>query len=171
MLGKWIYGNRSMIKKPVLLVTCRIGSEEWCIEEVGNVLYPYDNSVEVTRTKYKGLLITYSKLNSIEAYRLLSTREYGFVKNVIPILASIPFDEDLLFSKVREIVGNVDCVKVKLRVRGVRGLSKRLWLGLMNTLKEHGLKHDPKCYTCLFIEILDKDAYIGLRECSTQCFK
>ncbi|MEM4695818.1 MAG: hypothetical protein QW170_00975 [Desulfurococcaceae archaeon] len=154
-----------MNKKPIILVTCKVGSEDWCIEEIGNVLYPYDNSVEVIKTKYRGLLIAYSKLSAYEAYKLLLTREYGFVRNIIPIMITVPFDENLLYNKVKEVVKNTNCVKIKLRIRGVRGYSQKIWMGLVNAIRESGSKHDPNCNTCLFIEVIDSDVYIGLREC------
>lgn len=154
-----------MINKPVALVTCKTGSEDLCIEEIGNVLYPYDNSISIVKTKYRGLIITYSKLSPVETYKLLSMKEYGFVKNIIPIIVSIPLEENQLFSVIKEVVKDSDCVKIKLRVRGVRGLSSNLWRGLTNTLREVGLKHDPKCPTCLFVEVIDDRVYIGLREC------
>lgn len=155
-----------MSNKPVALVTCKIGSEDLCVEEIGNALYPYDNSVIVAKTKYRGLLIAYSRIDPVNTYRILSTKEYGFVRNIIPILAIIPLDKDRLFDTIRSVVRGVDCVKIKLRSRGIRGLTRSLWRGLVYTLENIGIKHDSKCPTCLFIEIIDENICIGLRECS-----
>lgn len=154
-----------MSSQPVALITCKVGSEELCAEEIGNVLYPYDNSVSIIKTKYRGLIIAYSKLNPSEAYMLLSKREYGFVKSIIPIQASLMFERDQLIYIVKKIAKDVSCVRIKLRVRGVRGLSQSLWRDIINALREAGLKHDLKCSKCLFIEVVDDNVYVGLRDC------
>ena len=98
--------------KPVLIITCRAGSEDWCEEEIGNVLFPYDPEVRVVKTKYPGLLIVYSKLDPLRAYTISLSSEYGFVEKIIPVQIYDKFNIDAL-DKILNIVGYGEKIKVK----------------------------------------------------------
>lgn len=151
--------------KPVALVTCKIGSEDWCVEEVGNVLFPYDFDVEVRRTKYRGLLIVYSKLEVDDAVKILLNGEYGFVKKIIPIHIYTDLGDNGLFDKIVNLTKGEVKVKVKLRVRGVRGLTKELWKRVIGALMVRNILHDPGSRVCLYIEVIDKVIYVGKSSC------
>lgn len=156
--------------KPVLLVTCKAGNEEWCEEEIGNVIFIHDPEVVVERTKYPGLLIVYSNLDPSRAYRIALSSEYGFVKNIIPIQCSVDDinDEYLIRKCVLSLVSPGETVKLKVRVRGIRGLSKKLWVLVTAFLKEINSSHDPKSSICLYIESIDSTLFIGKGKCSLE---
>jgi len=150
--------------KPVLLVTCRAGNEAWCIEEIGNALFEHDPEVVVERTKYPGLLIVFSNLDVEKAYNYALWREYGFVEHIIPInRAAQSLDE--VERAVMEIVSDGERVKVKVRVRGSRGLSKTLWSLVMKALRSKNAAHNPSSSTCLYVEGVEDKIYIGKARC------
>lgn len=151
--------------KPVALVTCKQGSEEWCIEEVGNVLFPYDFDIDVHRTRYPGLLIVYSKLDATRVYEILRNGEYGFVRNIIPIHIYTNLDDEELLNKIVSIVEESVKVKVKLRVRGVRGLTINLWRSILGALKAKNVIHRPDSSVCLYVEVIEKNVYVGKGIC------
>ncbi|ADI32334.1 hypothetical protein [Staphylothermus hellenicus] len=150
--------------KPTLIVTCKAGSEEWCEEEIGNVLFIHDPDVKVVRTRYPGLLLVYSNLDPYKAYVYALSSEYGFIKNIIPIHLHDKFSLENI-SKILEIVGVGERIKVKLRIRGKRGLSKVLWKHIMDLLKSKNAVHDPRSNMCLYIEVIDNDLFIGRAKC------
>ena len=150
--------------KPVLIITCRAGSEDWCEEEIGNVLFPYDPEVRVVRTKYPGLLIVYSKLDPLRAYTISLSSEYGFVERIIPVQVYDKFNIDAL-DKILNIVGYGEKIKVKLRVRGRRGLSMIIWKRIIELLKRKNSRHDPGSNICLYVEVIDGSFYAGRAKC------
>ncbi|MCD6301359.1 MAG: hypothetical protein J7L82_04735 [Staphylothermus sp.] len=149
---------------PVLIVTCRAGSEDWCEEEIGNVLFPHDPELKVVKTKYPGLLIVYSKLDPLKAYTISLSSEYGFVEKIIPVQIHDKFNIDAL-DKILNIVGYGEKLKVKLRVRGRRGLSTIIWKKIMDLLKRKNSKHDPSSNICLYVEVIDDYFYVGRVKC------
>jgi len=151
--------------RPVLIVTCRAGNEGWCEEEVGNILFRKDPDVVVARTKYPGLLVVYSsKLSPEEAYRAALASEYGFVTRIIPVQIRGELGTRVLDS-IPSLLERGERVKLKLRVRGVRGMSKHLWKELRRILEEHGVEHDPSSQTCLYVEVIDSEVFIGKGRC------
>ncbi len=150
--------------RPVLLVTCRAGNEDWCVEEIGNVLFPYDHMIRVEKTRYPGLIIVYSNLDPLKAYNYALPHEYGFVKKIIPILYICSFSDEI-FEKVDKLVKPGERVKVKLRIRGRRGYSRIFWRKIMEVLKSKQARHDPSSETCLYIEGVDDIIYIGKGKC------
>lgn len=156
--------------KPVLLVTCKAGNEEWCEEEIGNVIFIHDPRVVVEKTKYPGLLIVYSNLDPGRAYRIALSSEYGFVTNIIPIQCSVNDinDEDSIKKCILSLVSSGETVKLKVRVRGIRGLSRKLWVHAASLLKEINSSHDPESTICLYIESINSTLFIGKGKCSLE---
>jgi len=157
-------GRELVDAKPVLLITCSAGNEDWCEDEIGNVLFRYDPGVLIKKSRYPGLLIVYSELDVDKAYKYAYSVEYGFVKNIIPIHYYGLFSEDAL-TNILNLVSENERVKIKLRVRGVRGLSGILWNKLINILRTKNAVHDPGSKTCLYIEIIDNMMYLGKGLC------
>lgn len=149
--------------KPVLIVTCKAGSEEWCENEIGNILFPIDPDIVIRKTKYSGLLIVYSKrINSSKAYIIASRYEYGFVRNIIPVIHySENIDEILEY--IDRNPPDTDRVKLRVRVRGRRGLSRILWDNIVKILGKHGIKHDPHSDRELCVDVIDDLIYIGYK--------
>uniref|UniRef100_A0A7C2FHC3 Uncharacterized protein n=1 Tax=Thermosphaera aggregans TaxID=54254 RepID=A0A7C2FHC3_9CREN len=155
------------MEKPVLLITCRQGSDEWCEEEVGNVLFRKDPELRIRKTPYPGVLLAYSEVLSPDrAYRIVVFREYGFVENIIPVQCTGRIEEfDRFLQCVEGLVKGPREVKLKLRVRGVRGYSETLWSRLKTFLAERSVEHSSKSPTCLFIETIDLNLYGGVGYC------
>jgi len=150
--------------KPVLIVTCRVSSEEWCIEEIGNVIFPIDPGLKIVKTKYPGLIIVYSRLDSRSIYEIVLKKEYGFVQNIIPIDIHGLFNIDF-FSQVKNLVYEGERIKLKLRIRGRRGLSRIVWKKLIEFLAEKSVYHDKYSNTCIYVEVIDNDIYMGRGYC------
>jgi len=151
-------------EKLVLIVTCKAGSELWCVEEVGNAIFEHDPGVIVEKTKYPGLLLVYSSLDAYKAYAYAMRREYGFVKHIIPVEA-VALTIDEAERAAAKLVNPGESVKVVVRVRGKRGLSGDLWNRVVNKLKLLGAKHNPESTTCLYIEVIDDKICIGKAKC------
>ncbi|RLG83822.1 MAG: hypothetical protein DRO40_03245 [Thermoprotei archaeon] len=137
----------------ILVVTCAPGNEEICEEEVGNVLYIYDQSLKIIRTGHKGVLIVYTQLDSMDAFKKLRSREYGFVKRIVPILKVSKASIVDILKNVGDIIPpNISSVCLKIRIRGIRGLSSDLWNELKKYLLAKGIKIDNRSNYCIYIE-------------------
>ena len=152
------------MSKPTLLVTCRAGNEDWCVEEIGNVLFEHDPEVEIVKTKYPGLIIVYSKIDPSRAYSIASSREYGFVVHVIPVMEVVELGGDIE-KAVKNIVEEGERVKVRVRVRGRRGYSSLIWKRVVNALKSKNASHDPTSNKCLYVEGVNDKIYVGKAKC------
>lgn len=150
--------------KPVLIVTCRAGNEVWCKEEIGNVLFRHDPNIEIVQTAYAGLLLVYSDLDPYKAYAYAISSEYGYVEKIIPVYIHDKFRFENI-DRILELIGIREKIKVKLRIRGKRGLSKTVWRYIMGLLKRKNAIHDPRSNMCLYVEIIDEDLFIGKARC------
>ncbi len=151
--------------KPVLIVTCKPGNEEWCESEIGNVLFHLDPELRIAKTRYSALLIVYSRIDPVKAYKHVKNYEYGFVANIIPVYYTTNSFEELLLV-IQNLVKGFSRVKVKLRIRGVRGKSREYWVRIKEALREIGVIHDPRSRKCLFVEVIDDVFYTGIGDCS-----
>jgi hypothetical protein len=111
-------------------------------------------------------LLVYTSLQPLRAYRLLRNYEYGFVKNIIPV-QKISRDineaaEWLVRYLKRKGIGTV---RLKLKVRGIRGRSPEYWRILKNKLLNAGIRHDPRSRVCGYVEVIDETICIGVVEC------
>ncbi len=156
----------------VLIVTCRAGSEDWCEEEIGNRIFHKDPEVIVLKTKYQGLLLVYSKLHPDTAYKYAKSYEYGFVEKIIPAHIIINNIEQFNFEDSKKIIAELltekqltNNVKLKVKVRGRRGLSQHVWRAFIKAMKEHGIRHDPSSPVCIHVEGIDDMLIVGVSEC------
>lgn len=155
-----------MGENPALIVTCKTGAVEQCIHEVGNTLFHKDQNVRIERTKYEGVLLVYTSLGPERAYKLSYHREYGFVKNVIPVHCTLEsaLSLDQLVECLKALTKPPE-VKLKVRSRGVRGLSKIAFKLVAEALSKVGIRHNPQASKCLYVEIFSYKVYIGLGDC------
>ncbi len=153
------------MEKPCLLITCRAGNEEWCTEEIGNTIFPYDPNVRIERTRYPGLLLVYSKLSPATAYSIAMRREYGFVTRIIPVMVYGETSDPSILNKILDLVKDGERLKLRVRVRGKRGLSEKLWNNTIAILKKKNVVHDPSSHTCLYVEVIDDHFFIGKARC------
>ncbi|ADV64428.1 RNA-binding protein [Desulfurococcus mucosus] len=157
----------------VLLVTCRTGSDEWCAREIGDFLFSLDSNVIVEETGFPGVLQVRSCIDAGRIYGRALSGEYGFVENIIPVQRVVP-----LTGLLRDPLGSLsglelpERVKVRVRMRGVRGVSRDVFTSLVKELKERGIIHDPASTRCLFIESIGDKVYIGVGYCEAirRCF-
>jgi Predicted RNA-binding protein, contains THUMP domain len=159
-------GGGFLSEEPKLIVTCRTSSEELCMHEVGNVLYPKDPSVRVVYSGFPGVVFVYTSLSVERAFKALAFREYGFVENIIPINCTTATPPTI--SDLRSCIASLTlptAVKVRVKARGVRGLSSRLFTMVVELLKEMGSQHDSSLGTCLFVEVFTTKTYIGVAPC------
>lgn len=166
-LNWYVQGWCSVLcENPKLLVTCRTGSEELCIHEVCNVLFHKDPEVRAEKSRYPGLVFIYTNLDVDRAYRVVSFREYGFVENIIPVhcVLEYPVDPTRAGACISRLVKSSP-VKLKIRSRGVRGVSGELFSLLAQLLLEAESRHDPTSKTCLFVEVVESRVYVGLGSC------
>jgi len=165
--------NKIGEKRLVLIVTCRAGSEDWCEEEIGNVLFHKDYEIEVLKTRYPGLLMVYSsRLKPDEAYRYARSYEYGFVEKIIPANEIIIYSDSITPDRLEKAVDSLiqeknlpSRVRLKMKIRGYRGLSPILWKNIIRILDKHGLRHDPSSQICLYVEGIDDLLVLGIAEC------
>lgn len=69
-----------------ILVTTKPGSEEKASFEIGDVLFIYDNLVEVEKTVFPGTIIVYTQLFPTKAYRLIAGRTTSYILRLVPDL-------------------------------------------------------------------------------------
>lgn len=137
----------------ILIVTCAPGNEEICEEEVGNTLYIHDQLLRITKTRHMGVLIVYTQLDSLDAFKKLRSREYGFVRRIVPVLKlSSPSIENILRDIDEIIPSDINSLCLKIRIRGIRGLSSKLWNELKKYLRAKGIKINNKSNHCIYIE-------------------
>lgn len=154
-------------EKPVLLVTCRSSSTDLCEHEVGNVLFIKDPCVKIEKTPFTGVLLVYSSLDVNRAYRVASFREYGFVESIIPVHCTsvLPVTRTFLEECLAKITSSKTPVKVKVRARGVREVSSEVYRLVLQVLRELGVSVKSESSTCLFVEIIEKQVYVGIGSC------
>lgn len=151
---------------PKLIVTCRSSNVKLCEQEIGNVIFARDPHVRIERTKYMGVLLVYTTLSPEKAYAAASYREYGFVENIIPINCVLEYPPEVV--KLEECLKRIiksDKVKLKVRSRGVRGVSKDLFKKVAEYLNTMKVFRDPRVNACLYIEVLNNKTYIGVGNC------
>lgn len=155
-----------MTKPPSLIVTCRTSNIKQCIHEIGNVIFPQDPSILIQESSFKGVLLLYTSISPEKAYVIASNREYGYVENIIPVYCVLknPISESELKECLSRIV-KYPYVKLKVRSRGVRCVSKDVFKTTMKVLSWLNVRHDPGINICLYIEIFAGETYIGLGKC------
>jgi len=72
-------------KCPKLLVTTSKGKENQAIEEILNILFEYDNSVQGLKTEYDGVILVYTSLNPKEAVKIIRNKPTSVIFKVIPL--------------------------------------------------------------------------------------
>jgi tRNA(Ser,Leu) C12 N-acetylase TAN1 len=136
------------------------------MHEVGNVLYLKDLTVRVACSGFPGVVFVYTSLSVDRAFKALAFREYGFVENIIPINCSTTTPPTI--SDLRGCITSLTlptAVKVRVKARGVRGLSSKLFTMVVELLKEVGSQHDSSSDICLFVEVFTTKTYIGVAPC------
>ena len=140
--------------KNAFIVTCRPGNDALCEEEVGNALYEVDPSLSIEATRHSGVLLLYTSIELEKAFKRLKSFEYGFVERIIPLQLVVgPREEDVI-KAIDELLKsfNERSLCIKVRLRGIRGLSKNLWTSIARHLKESGFSINGSSTTCIYVE-------------------
>ncbi|MEM1772551.1 MAG: RNA-binding protein [Desulfurococcaceae archaeon] len=164
-----VFSNGGFLEKtPSLIVTCRGTSIDHCIHEIGNVLYPKDPNVKINNTMFKGVLFVYTVLPPDRAYGITAHREYGFVENIIPIYCTLTYPlEERDIAECLSRLPLPSRIKLKVRVRGLRGVSEKIFNLAMATLKSMNIEHDTRAKTCLYFEGFYNVVYVGVGDCQS----
>ena len=151
---------------PKLIVTCRTGHVELCMHEIGNVLYVKDPGLKITESGFQDVLFVYTNLAPEKAYAVVAHREYGFVEGIIPVncVLKVPL-VNVDIEKCLESLKPLGVVKLKVRSRGVREASSKLFRLFAELLKKHGSNHSASSRICLYVEVFPENVYIGLGSC------
>lgn len=162
-------------KTPRLIVTCRSTSIDHCVHEVGNIIYPKDPRVEIREAVFKGVLFVYTSLPPDKAYAATAHREYGFIENIIPVYCALSHPvKEMDLAECLSKLPIPSRIKLKVRVRGLRGVSRELFNSIIFALNSMSIKHDANAKTCLFFEGFYHMIYVGLGDCQSvykACFK
>ncbi|RLG80596.1 MAG: hypothetical protein DRO09_02940 [Thermoprotei archaeon] len=67
------------------VITTRYGKEEFAERELGDSVFPFDENVEIHRTRFGGVLVLYTSLNLDELLRALSTHPPATVERVVKV--------------------------------------------------------------------------------------
>ena len=89
-----------MLHKPTpnYVVTVKFGKEDFSARELGDAIFPYDTSVSVVKTRFKGVLLLYTNLSFAELLRILAAFPPAYVERIVKIDFCCPV------GKVRECV-------------------------------------------------------------------
>jgi len=71
--------------KPNYVVTVRFGKEDFSVRELGDAIFPYDNNVLVTKTRFKGVLLLYTTLSLPDLLRILAVFPPVYVERIVKI--------------------------------------------------------------------------------------
>ncbi|MCS7127805.1 MAG: hypothetical protein N3E36_00825 [Sulfolobales archaeon] len=138
----------------VFIITCRPGNDALCEEEVGNALYEVDPGLLLKVTRHPGVLLLYTNIELEKAFKRLKSFEYGFVERIVPLQSIVEPKEESVIKAINELLKNLEekslCIKVKLR--GIRGLSKNLWISIARHLKQLGFSINSNSTKCIYIE-------------------
>ncbi len=147
----------------LLIVTCSPGNMGLCEQEIGNILYPYDPDIRIRWTRHKGVLIVDTRLDPMEAFRKLRSGEYGFVRRIVPLQKIVDPAVESIIRAVEEILEyGLDKVCLRIRIRGIRGLSSRVWNSVRELLTRRGIRVSRDAPKCIYIEGVDQIIGVSL---------
>jgi len=136
-----------------IIVTCRPGNEELCEEEIGNALFEIDPNIVIEKTRFKGVLIVRSKEDLNRLFRRIKSGEYGFVERVVPLQIIVSKNVDEIVDKaIKLLPDKISEVCLKITIRGIRGLSSRIWSSLRKALLSRGIRVVKDAKYCIYVE-------------------
>jgi len=80
------------MKCPKLIVTCPHGKEERAIEEIMDILISRDLNVQCCVTRFPGVLMVFTSMDSLEAAKLLYTKPSSFIFRITPVFECVEAD-------------------------------------------------------------------------------
>jgi len=102
---------------PTLVIRHPAGKEYWAEQEIGDTIFPYDNNVEIKTTSHRGVMLVYTSLDPLQAYRLARRETYTSINNVIPAVNCAPLQE--AYETIRHALYQCpDTVRLDVHIRG-----------------------------------------------------
>ena len=145
--------------KPSYVVTVKFGKEDFSIREIGDAVFPYDNNVLVAKTKFKGVLVLYTKLNYSDLLKVLSTYPPAYIERIVKVDFCCPVTEVIECTVDR-------LARIKLQYSSVKfGRIGSLGREKAKKIKEIFLKYrNPDCNKVLHVEPINDYVCFGLME-------
>ena len=142
----------------LLLITRRPVNVARCVEELGNVLYPYDQGIVFEETPLKGVVVLKTELDPMEAFRILKSSEYGFVERIVPfqIVVENASIDDIVSKALALVKPDLKTICLRIRVRGVRDVSSKIWYLLKRELLDRGVVVKSDAEYCIYVESIEK---------------
>ncbi len=72
-----------------LLITVRARKEEQAILEIGDALFKHDPKITPVKTRYPGVIIVYTNISVIKAYRILLNQTLAYPLKIYPLNTSL----------------------------------------------------------------------------------
>jgi hypothetical protein len=152
------------VRCPILVVHHQAGKEYWAEQEIGDIILPYDPSVKIERTDYRGVLLVYTNLHPAKAYKLVSREILTSVDRVIPITnCLIVRTKNDLENALKEITANAASYECLRPIISLRGRFKEYYHLLENVISQN-LRTGKKCSIILYIESIDDLLMYGIQE-------
>lgn len=156
-------------KCPKLLVTAYTGKAKAAIRELSDLIYIYDNQAEIFETRYRDVILVYTKADTGKIYNLIRRRTPTGVARVVKVQSCVEARPDRiseeaikLFEGYRGSKFYVDCVRRGRAIRSSWELEKYVGAKIL----ERGLGkvdfEDPDIV--VKIEIIDSLALISIMD-------
>ncbi|MEB3756618.1 MAG: hypothetical protein GSR79_07155 [Desulfurococcales archaeon] len=149
------------IRCPTLVIHHQAGKEYWAEQEIGDILFPYDFDLKIEKTVYRGVLLVYTSIKPLKAYRLVKREILTSVDKVIPVTTCLKTDNiDELFSLLDKLIRNQikgTCINLVISLRGSLKQIEKL---LVSFIREHALVN-RRCKQVLYLESIDDLLLIG----------
>jgi len=153
----------------LLLITCSAGKEEKAEIEILDCLLRYDETAEVYKTEFPGVLLADTKLPLSKAVSYLKRFEMAYVHRITPLSKTVEASTDVIIEAALQLVRSelktgssfaVRCVKRGNRIKSKREIEKKIGEVIVRELKARVNLSNPEYI--LHVEVLGDFAGIYL---------
>jgi len=152
-----------------LVITTPAGKEDQAINEVIDILLPLDENIRVEKTKYPGVIVVYSSLNSHDLARVLYNSPTSTIIRIVPCDVCVETSIESIIKAVLNLTEGVfnsntkfmvDCIRRGRRVKSSLDVEKYVgW----EIVKRYGSKVSfSKPEYIVKVEIIDEITCIAL---------
>ncbi len=149
---------QSGLRKYTYVVTVKYGKENQAIRELGDALFPYDEGVEVRKTRFRGVLKLVTALEFNQLIRLLSSFPPASVERVVKVSACCDLSEvgEYLIRVLRKLAeGGFGELRYGRKGSLSSELKERIWNELRSAFKENSDR-------VIHVEPLNGEVCVGL---------
>lgn len=153
-------------KRCAALLTVKPGKENRALQDIKDLVFPYDPSIQLIKTKYSGLLLLFTDLEKEEILRLLSSVPLPFLikTTVFDKYALDPkeYNDIVLYVKERlsKFKSDEYVVLIKLNIRGNNNKILALTRTINSILNISHKKENIRKTIVVKIDIIDN--FVGL---------